>query len=132
MNLFGQISSFNELPKDILEHMNKMGTEDSALLNNYESDYFNALLNDARKDFDFTGKKVGFITGTNGKTLSNKKKYFNKEYHRLKNNESPNDGMLYVFSTSQKEESGGYDAVIVYWCKVLLRIEDLPKRLKTN
>jgi len=131
MNLFGQISNFDRISKDILDHLKMMGTDSSFFLNGYESDYFNALYAETRKDFDFTGKKIGFITGSNGKTLSSKKEYFIKEYNRFKNNESPNDGQLYVFSTIQKEESGGYDAVIVYWCKVLLRVEDLPKKLKS-
>ena len=35
---------------------------------------------------------------------------------------------MYIFDAIQKEASGGYDAVIVYWSKFLLPTEDIVKR----
>ena len=84
----------------------------------------------SRKDFDFTGKKIGFVTGSNGKTKSNKTNYFEREKDRFKRNYSPNGGTLYIFNATQKEESGGYDAAIIYWSKVLVSIENVVKQLK--
>jgi hypothetical protein len=130
MIVFGQIENFENIPKGILEHLDNMGMDKFPLVNSYESDYLNVIFKDSRKDFDFAGKKVGFITGSTGNTISNKKKYFDSEKDRFYHKYSPNGGTLYVFNESQKEKSGGYDAVIVYWCKVLLRLEDLPERLK--
>jgi len=37
---------------------------------------------------------------------------------------------LYIFNATQKEESGGYDAAIVYWSKFILPVEKVIKRLK--
>lgn len=33
LNLFGQVPNFGDFPKNILEHLNKMGTESSHFLN---------------------------------------------------------------------------------------------------
>ena len=106
-----------------------MGTDDCSLLNRYESTYFNVVFGKSRKDFDFTEKKIGFITGSSGKRISDKRKYFNLERDRLNRNYSPNIGTLYIFNATQKEESGGYDAAIVYWSKVLVPIESIVKLL---
>ena len=42
------------------------------------------------------------------------------------------NGTLYIFNATQKAESGGYDAAIVYWSKFSLPIEDVVKRLKKH
>ena len=130
MSLFGQVRNFKEISKEILEQLNKMRMDSSSLLNCYESVYFNVAFEKSRKDFDFTGKKIGFITGSSGKTISNKRNYFDLERDRLSHNYSPNGGTLYIFDETQKEESGGYDAAIVYWSKVLVPVKDVVKRLK--
>lgn len=96
------------------------------LLNNCESEYFNAVFKDSRGDFDFTGKKVGFITGSNGRTLSDKKKYFNS-VRRM--NSPAGEASLYIFDAALKEESGGYDVAIVSWCMVLRSANDAVKIL---
>jgi hypothetical protein len=52
------------------------------------------------------------------------KKHFVDEKHPCDN------GTLYIFDETQKKESGGYDAAIVYWSKCLIPIQDVVKRLK--
>jgi hypothetical protein len=37
---------------------------------------------------------------------------------------------LYIFNAAQKEESGGYDAAIVYWSKMIIPTNDIVKMLK--
>jgi len=132
LNMSGQKPNFKDIPKDILERINKMGIDNSLSLNSDESDYFNVIFEKTRKDFDFTDKKIGFITGSNGKTKSSKARYFSLEKDRFYRNYTPNGGTLYVFDTVQKEASGGYDAVIVYWSKVLVSENEAVKRLKEN
>jgi len=127
MNLFGQVRNFNDIPKDILEQLDKMGVDGSSLLNSYESAYFNVVFKESINGFDFTGKKVGFIY--NG-ARSNKKEYFDLEKDRFNRNNTPNRGTLYIFNETQKKESGGYDAAIVYWSKRLIPIQEVVKRLK--
>ena len=130
VNSKGQVYSFQNIPNDVLKHLNEMGVDNSSFLNSYESDYLNVIFQNSREAFDFSRKKIGFITGSNGGTQSNKNAYFEKEKERYAHGQSPNKGFLYVFNETQKKESGGYDAVIVYWCKILLRVEDLPQKLK--
>jgi hypothetical protein len=127
INLFGQVRNFNDIPKDILVHLDSMGIDDSPFLNCYESSYLNVVFKDSLKKFDFTGKKVGFLDRG---AKSNKKEFFGLERDRFNRNNSPNRGTLYIFDETQKKESGGYDAAIVYWSKFLLPIEEVVKRLK--
>jgi hypothetical protein len=132
MYLFGQALKFEDISKEILDHLDDMGISTSSLLNSYESEYFNIIFKNARNTFDFKDKKVGFITGSSGKTQSNKKQYFDLERDRFHRKYTPSGGTLYIFNEVQKEESGGYDAVIVYWSKVLIPAKDLPKRLRDD
>src|ERR1035437_2235937 len=127
INLFGQVRNFNDIPKDILNQLDKMGIDGSSLLNSYESAYFNLVFKENLNGFDFTGKKVGFIYSG---ARSNKKEYFDLEKDRFNRNNTPNRGTLYIFDATKKEESGGYDAAIVYWSKFLIPVEKVVKRLK--
>lgn len=130
VNLFGQERNFNEIPKENLEQLDKIGVDDSPLLNNYESAYLNVIFKDSLKGFDFTNKKVGFIkiSGENGKIhyFDMQKKHFFDEKHPC------DKGTFYIFNAAQKAESGGYDAAIVYWSKFLIPVEKVIKRLKEN
>ena len=131
MNTFGQIErqiqNFSEIPKNILAHLDKMGMDTSQVLNNYEGDYLNFIFKVAEEDFDLIGKKVAFRHA--GK--KSKKDYFEDEKERFCLNSTPVGGAaLYIFNTAQKEESGGYDAAIVYWSKKLLSTKEVVKRLK--
>ena len=128
INLFGQVRNFNDIPKDILKQLDKMGVDDSPLLNSHESAFLNVIFKDSLKGYDFTNKKVGFIkiSGEKGKIH-----YFDIQKKHFVNENYPCDnGTLYIFNAVQKEESGGYDAAIVYWSKMLLPAKDVIKRLK--
>jgi len=127
VSLFGQVQNFNDIPKDLLENMDKMGIDNSPLLNSYEGSYFNVIFAKYRGNFDFTNKKVGFILRG---AISDKKEYFEKERDRYIRGETPNSGQLRIFDIDQKAESGGYDAAIVYWSKIAIPVEEVVKRLK--
>lgn len=126
INLLGQVQNFTDIPKDILEQLDKMGIDDSPMLSSHESAYFNEVFKENLNGFDFTGKKVGFIERGG---IRNKKKYFDLEKDRFSRKETPNGGTLYIFDETQKKESGGYDAAIVYWSKILIPIQDVVNRL---
>lgn len=126
-NLFACILNFNEIPNENISQLDKMGLEDSPLLNEFESDYFNVVYKDSLNGFNFSEKKIGFI---HRGAKSDKKEYFELEKKRFKHGETPNYGTLYVFDETQKEESGGYDAVIVYWSKVNYSKEQIIKKIK--
>jgi len=127
MNLMSQTRQFEDVPKDILEHFNEMGTDTSIFLNKYEAAFLNAIFKDSLNGFDFTNKKVGFITAG---SVRNKKKYFEEERTRFYNNSTTISSTLYIFNATQKKESGGYDAAIVYWSKFLLPVDKVVAILK--
>lgn len=128
MNLFGQKCNHNEIPKDTLNRFDKMGIDGEPLLNSHESAFLNAIFKDQLDGFDFTNKKVAFvkISSENGKVhyFEMQKKYFADKSQPCDN------GTLYVFNASQKKESGGYDAAIVYWSKFLLPVDKVVQKLK--
>lgn len=118
-----QVHDFSKIPKDLLENLDKMGIDSSSMLNEYEGKYLNYIFNIDPKDFNLIGKKVGFTRS--------KIEYFNESRERFYSNSTIVGGsVLYIFETSQKSESGGYDAYITMWNKFLLPTEDIVKRLK--
>jgi hypothetical protein len=142
ISIFGQqYKSFKDIPGEILDKLDKMGVDKSTLLNSYESEFFNVFFKDEKKDFDFTGKKVGFIASSTGK-MKNKVNYFKKQksqynkYKRANLNyyDLVNAPYLYIFDEKEKEESGGYDAAILYCRNPKFHImhpkENVIKKLK--
>lgn len=118
-----QVRNFSEIPTDLLEDLDKMGMDSSSILNEYEGRYLNFIFKIDTNNFNLVGKKVGFIR--------NKADYFKQTQERFYHDSTTVGGSgLYIFNTIQKEESGNYDAAIVYWSKKLLTIEEVVKRLK--
>jgi hypothetical protein len=110
--------------------MEQTNRNDNLLLNETEGAYLNRIFETTRKDFDFINKKIGFImiSGENGKN-----RYFDmQEKHSINENYPCDNGTLYIFDTTQKAESGGYDAAITYWNKFVIPIEGVVKRLKNR
>ena len=64
--MYGQSRDFNDNLKNILRQLDTMGIDSSQLLTSHESTYFNLVFKKSRQDFDFTNKKVAFMTGSNG------------------------------------------------------------------
>ena len=125
-----QVFDFKRFPAELLNDLDKMGMDSSSMLNDYEAKYLNFIFGVTPDDFDFAGKKIGFITGSSGKKKSNKADYFKLEKDRFCHKYSPNGGDLFVFDKRQKEESGDYDAAIVYWSKFILPVEKVIEGLK--
>jgi len=114
-----QVRNFSEIPKDLLENLDKMGIDSSSILNEYEGRYLNFIFNIDPQDFNLVGKKVGFTRS--------KIDYFS--WTRANSTTVGGSG-LYIFNATQKEESGGYDAAITMWSKFVMPTNDLVKRLK--
>ena len=116
-----QVHEFSVIPIDLLDNLNKMGIDNSSILNDYEIEYLRFIFKIDAGDFNLVGKKVGF--------LRSKKDYFEQTRERFyRNSTLVGCSILYIFDAIQKEASGGYDAVIVYWSKFLLPTEDIVKR----
>lgn len=124
MNVFRQIyelqvQNFSEIPQDLLGNLDKMGVDNSPILNDHEGRYLNFIFKIDPQDFNLIGKKVGFSRS--------KTDYFS---WTRSNSTTVGGSGLYIFNATQKIESGGYDAAIVYWSKRLIPVDEVVKRLK--
>ena len=119
---FPIIDTFSDISDEIVSNLDKMGTDNTEILNVYEGEYFNYIFDNSPQIFNLAGKKVGFIR--------DKMDYF-KQTRSLYNQGSSIVGgnSLYIFNDAQKEESGGYDAAIVYWSKFVIPTRTVVKRL---
>jgi hypothetical protein len=128
----GILHTFEHIPDSILINIDKMGIDENSELTELEGNYFNALFQIEKKEFDMSGKKVGFFSSIK----SDKKEYFDCmriAFEHCTNNDTCKVyfGTLYVFFVFQKEESGGYDVAIVDGCcKILPTTKKVVKRLK--
>ena len=96
------------------------GLDSSTTLNKYESQYFNQSLEKQRNrsNFDFQNKKVGFAYGNFGKGVISKKEYFDKWGKDYFENESHVVNQLIILTEEEKQQSGGFDAIIISWSKI--------------
>ena len=51
--LYSPTRNFNEIPDTILKNLDKMGTDTSDILNEYESEFLNFIFNSKSQGFDF-------------------------------------------------------------------------------
>ena len=118
-----KVHYFKDIPAELLSKLGEMGKDTSSALNDYESKYLDFIFKLDTDSFSLAGKKVGF--------LGNKKAFFKDERERFLRGEDGVGGCgLYIFNATQKEESGGYDAAIMYWSKFILPIEKVIEKLK--
>ena len=121
--------SFDYIPKEILNDIDKMGVDGYLSLTDLEGKYINAIFQ-VEADINLSGKKVCFLTGNIGTNKSDKKTYFMIERRRVHSNSSPHYSVLYVLNATQKERSGGCDGAIVYGSKKFLSVKEVIKRLR--
>lgn len=112
-----QVHNLQEIPEDILDNIDKMGVDESAILNEYEGKYLNFIFKINPEEFDLVGKKVAFLK------VGNKAGYFDSTRSPERKGTTVGGSGLYIFDTAQKAESGGYDAAVSCWSKILLPID---------
>ncbi len=101
------------------QSLDSLGMDNRPQLSRAEARYLNDYFSASRADFDFSGKKVAYVTGSAGKVLSSKKDYFEQV---LKSPDPAHMATSLVRLTAkEKQRSGGYDAVITYWVKVFMK-----------
>lgn len=98
--------------------VDSLGRDNNPRLNKYEADYFNSEFKDQRKDFDFTDKKVAFITGSAANKLWTKTEYFEELKERLKVNSGITDWAIFL-TPDERAKSGDYDVIVASWVKLL-------------
>ena len=113
------IKAFSRREKSLPKNLYKLGLDNNLLLTKYEAEYFNMKFKD--RGFDFNNKMIGFFIGNNGSSIQTKKEYFDRLKERLSHNYSASMDILIVLTEEQKIESGGFDAIIVSWSKLMVR-----------
>ena len=97
------------------QNLEECGNDNNPTLSKEEAEFLNSYFSD--QAFDFTGKKVIFVTGSNGKTLGTKSDYFN-DVKQWSSREDTISTRVFILNKEEKRTSRGYDVIITYWVKV--------------
>jgi hypothetical protein len=111
----------------------RLGRDNNSHLTVEEAEYLNNEFKDIRKDFDFSDKKVAFITGTSGNRWLTKTGYFGDVKSRINANQTMVHFPIFL-TIKEKNTSGDYDVIIAAWVKVLTdaRKEKIIAELKAG
>ncbi|MFY0600785.1 MAG: hypothetical protein JXR03_14015 [Cyclobacteriaceae bacterium] len=98
------------------------GLNNSSVLNEFEIQYFKQELSKQleRHGFNLINKKIAFAQGNFGKGIITKQEYFNQWGRSYFNNNSHVVNQLIVLNAEERVNSGGYDAIIISWSKILV------------
>jgi hypothetical protein len=118
-----QVHNLSEIPSELLKNLDKMGTDNSAILNQYEGRFFNFIFKVDTNCIDLVGKKVYFF--------GSKIDYFKDTRSPDRNFTTVGGSSLYFFD-STTIKSIGYDAAITYWDKFVIPIEKVVEQLQKN
>ena len=116
-----QVVVFSDVPKDLLDNLSKMGMDNSIILNEYEGKYLNYIFQTDVQGINLVGKKVAF--------WGSKVDYFEST---RRDSVIVGGSSLYIFDDVQKKESGGYDAAVTYWRKIVTPVQEIVKGLAKN
>lgn len=106
--------SINSIGQNLAE----CGIDNNPKLTQTESEFLNEYITDYNKqDFDFTNKKVIFVTGNSGNQIGTKPDYFDKIKQR---NQTDDKIATWVVKLTEEEQlQSGYDVIVTYWVKVV-------------
>lgn len=98
------------------QNIDSCGYDNNPKLTIQESNFLNEYFKETRGSFDFSNKKIIFVTGPSGNDISTKSDFFNE----IKKMIEPNKlvASILILSDKEKLETGGYDAILIYWVKV--------------
>ncbi|MCT1526050.1 hypothetical protein ACS126_03690 [Sphingobacterium lactis] len=126
--LYGQEKSMKDIPKNIIQCLDKTGQDSSAELNICESTFLNYFFENQRGSFSFEGKNVLFLTGNYGANKSTKNTFFSEIKQGLNIGSMPSHAMrqLLILDESDRKNTG-YDAAIITGSKKYLTKKDVIK-----
>lgn len=107
------------------QNLDSCGLDNQAILSQSEAAFLNEYFKGSKGDFDFSGKKIAFVTGSNGGTFGLKISYFDSVKEWISKNKGKIASDLIIFSNEEKINSGGYDAILTYW--VMVQISEKKK-----
>jgi len=100
------------------QNLNECGIDNNPKLTQTESEFLNEYMTEYNKqNFDFTNKKVIFVTGNSGNKFGTKSEYFDQ----IKQLNRSNDKIAtWVVKLNEKEQiESDYDVIVTYWVKVI-------------
>ena len=130
--IYHMTNKYSDIPQAVLNNIDKIGIDESPLLSPQEAECIRSLLSE---EIDMSGKKLAFLTGNTGSIRGNKKDFFDIIRKNLKGGDCSRlryFGTLYVFTLSQKKESGGYDAAVVHGSKKLNTSQEVTRKIKRH
>lgn len=101
------------------QQSNNCGKDNDPKINKDEASFLNSYLTDTKNGFDFSGKKIAFVTGSSGSKIGTKSEYFH-EVRKWSLDNSKISTSFIILTDDEKLKSGGYDAIITYWVKILI------------
>jgi hypothetical protein len=110
---------------------NILGADNNPRLNESEGHLLDSLLQAQRHDFEFTNKRVSFIYGgSTGNAFQPKSEFFSKNVLPWTTKGETPGLQLLILTDSEKIRSGGYDALVVAWAKILFTQHRKDKMLR--
>lgn len=104
-NIFGQSSD-------------SLGVDNHVSLNKQEIDFLNTSLKNSRDTFDFSNRKIAFVTGSSGGRLIAKRDYFSTCIRPWTEKGTSPQIFFVRLTPEEKQKSGGYDAIVMSWVKL--------------
>jgi hypothetical protein len=111
------------------QNIDSLGANKNNILNGDESTYLNDAFMKKRGDFNFKEKKVGFFIGSSNYRLWNKQNYFEDVKGRLRDKTTMQHQLL-ILNENERIKSGGYDALVIAWSKILVTDNQKDKLIK--
>jgi hypothetical protein len=102
------------------DNLNSVGNDTTRELSEEDAIFFNKIFQFQRNSFDFRKKKVAFVN-TNEidrrKSIKTKQEYIQRIKKVLEEDFLFQFDAIHILTEREKNESGGYDAIIIFQCK---------------
>jgi hypothetical protein len=113
------------------QSVDSLGIDNHPTLNKQEIHYLNTVLQQQRDTFDFTNKKIAFVTGSMGTVILSKQDFFLRCVRPWAEADLIPQMSCILLTPAEQQHSNGYDALVFSWVKVVTKKQRnrLVKRL---
>lgn len=118
MRILALIISFFLATNIFGQSTDSLGIDNNVTPTRQEIDFLNASLKNNQVIFDFTNKKIAFVTGSSGGNLISKQNYFLTCVRPWTDKGSLPQILFVRLTPEEKQKSNGYDAIVMSWVKV--------------
>ncbi len=118
MKVFTLIIFFFSTISAFVQASDSLGLDKNIALNRQEISFLNTSLKSSRDTFDFTDKKIAFVTGNSGGKIILKQDYSLTCVKPWVDKGSIPQIFFIRLTNDEKQKSGGYDVLVLSWVKV--------------